>query len=116
MQRLKDYFDYRFAQLDRIIGFVEVKVTDPSIDQEALEEEPESGLSAIGAGSRDVITTDGACVRFAGNDGSAAYTIYTCAGTIADSGRCERVLSAPLRPGIYIVTTTDGAAAKVRIR
>lgn len=118
VQRLKDYFDYRFAQLDRIIGFVDVAVTDPSIDQEALEEEePESGVTAIGAaGMRSVITTDGACVRFGGDDRSDSYTIYTCAGTIADSGRCARVLSAPLRPGIYIVTTTAGAAAKVRIR
>ena len=67
-------------------------VTDPSIDQEALEEEPESGVTAIGAaGMRSVITTDGACVRFGGDDRSDSYTIYTCAGTIAEEHTCLAV-------------------------
>lgn len=112
--RLKDYLEYRFAQLDRIIGLVDVPVTDPDVDQEALDGEDVPGgvPSVISDGGS--IHADGACVRFTGLSG--AYRIFTATGGLASAGDCSAGLSAALAPGLYVVTTDAGVSAKVVIR
>ena len=108
VQRVKDYLNERFAQLDRIIGTVEVEVTNPDIDQEELEDDGTGAVEQVKTSNRCRVTVDGACVRFIDTEGD--YAIYTMSGTIADRGNCSRVLSRPLESGIYIVVTPGGTA------
>ena len=108
VQRVKDYLNERFAQLDRIIGTVEVEVTNPDIDQEELEDDGTGAVEQVKTSNRCRVAVDGACVRFIDTEG--AYAIYTMSGTIADRGNCSRVLSRPLESGIYIVVTPGGTA------
>ena len=108
VQRVKDYLNERFAQLDRIIGTVEVEVTNPDIDQEELEDEGTGAVEQVKTSNRCRVAVDGACVRFIDTEGD--YAIYTMSGTIADRGNCSRVLSRPLESGIYIVVTPGGTA------
>lgn len=108
VQRVKDYLNERFAQLDRIIGTVEVEVTNPDIDQEELEDDGTGAVEQVKTSNRCRVAVDGACVRFI--DTKGAYAIYTMSGTIADRGNCSRVLSRPLESGIYIVVTPGGTA------
>lgn len=108
VQRVKDYLNERFAQLDRIIGTVEVEVTNPDIDQEELEDDDTGAVEQVKTANRCRVTVDGACVRFIDTEGD--YAIYTMSGTIADRGNCSRVLSRPLESGIYIVVTPGGTA------
>ena len=114
VQHVKDYLNSRFAQLDRIIGTVPVDVTNPDIDQEELEDEPSGGIARIDATPRQPIAADGACVRFNGLTGS--YRIFDLSGSQVDAGDCSRVLSAPLRQGLYIVVAGNGTSAKVIVR
>ena len=108
VQRVKDYLNERFAQLDRIIGTVEVEVTNPDIDQEELEDDGTGAVEQVKTANRCRVAVDGACVRFIDTEGD--YAIYTMSGTIADRGNCSRVLSRPLESGIYIVVTPGGTA------
>ena len=108
VQRVKDYLNERFAQLDRIIGTVEVEVTNPDIDQEELEDDGTGAVEQVKTSNRCRVAVDGACVRFIDTEGD--YAIYTMSGTIADRGNCSRVLSRPLESGIYIVVTPGGTA------
>lgn len=108
VQRVKDYLNERFAQLDRIIGTVEVEVTNPDIDQEELEDDGTGAVEQVKTSNRCRVAVDGACVRFIDTEGD--YAIYTMSGTIADRGSCSRVLSRPLESGIYIVVTPGGTA------
>ena len=108
VQRVKDYLNERFAQLDRIIGTVEVEVTNPDIDQEELEDDGTGAVEQVKTANRCRVAVDGACVRFIDTEGDCA--IYTMSGTIADHGNCSRVLSRPLESGIYIVVTPGGTA------
>ena len=108
VQRVKDYLNERFAQLDRIIGTVEVEVTNPDIDQEELEDDGTGAVEQVKTANRCRVEVDGACVRFIDTEGD--YAIYTMSGTIADRGNCSRVLSRPLESGIYIVVTPGGTA------
>ena len=108
VQRVKDYLNERFAQLDRIIGTVEVEVTNPDIDQEELEDDDTGAVEQVKTSNRCRVAVDGACVRFIDTEGD--YAIYTMSGTIADRGNCSRVLSRPLESGIYIVVTPGGTA------
>lgn len=108
VQRVKDYLNGRFAQLDRIIGTVEVEVTNPDIDQEELEDDGTGAVEQVKTANRCRVAVDGACVRFIDTEGD--YAIYTMSGTIADRGNCSRVLSRPLESGIYIVVTPGGTA------
>ena len=108
VQRVKDYLNERFAQLDRIIGTVEVEVTNPDIDQEELEDDGTGAVEQVKTANRCRVAVDGACVRFIDTEGD--YAIYTMSGTIADHGNCSRVLSRPLESGIYIVVTPGGTA------
>ena len=108
VQRVKDYLNGRFAQLDRIIGTVEVEVTNPDIDQEELEDDGTGAVEQVKTSNRCRVAVDGACVRFIDTEGD--YAIYTMSGTIADRGNCSRVLSRPLESGIYIVVTPGGTA------
>lgn len=108
VQRVKDYLNERFAQLDRIIGTVEVEVTNPDIDQEELEDDGTGAVEQVKTTNRCRVAVDGACVRFIDTEGD--YAIYTMSGTIADRGSCSRVLSRPLESGIYIVVTPGGTA------
>ena len=108
VQRVKDYLNERFAQLDRIIGTVEVEVTNPDIDQEELEDDDTGAVEQVKTANRCRVAVDGACVRFIDTEGD--YAIYTMSGTIADRGNCSRVLSRPLESGIYIVVTPGGTA------
>ena len=108
VQRVKDYLNERFAQLDRIIGTVEVEVTNPDIDQEELEDDGTGAVEQVKTSHRCRVAVDGACVRFIDTEGD--YAIYTMSGTIADRGNCSRVLSRPLESGIYIVVTPGGTA------
>lgn len=108
VQRVKDYLNERFAQLDRIIGTVEVEVTNPDIDQEELEDDGTGAVEQVKTSNRCRVAVDGACVRFIDTEGD--YAIYTMSGTIADHGNCSRVLSRPLESGIYIVVTPGGTA------
>ena len=108
VQRVKDYLNGRFAQLDRIIGTVEVEVTNPDIDQEELEDDGTGAVEQVKTSNRCRVAVDGACVRFIDTEGD--YAIYTMSGTIADRGNCSRVLSRPLECGIYIVVTPGGTA------
>ena len=108
VQRVKDYLNERFAQLDRIIGTVEVEVTNPAIDQEELEDDGTGAVEQVKTANRCRVAVDGACVRFIDTEGD--YAIYTMSGTIADHGNCSRVLSRPLESGIYIVVTPGGTA------
>lgn len=108
VQRVKDYLNERFAQLDRIIGTVEVEVTNPDIDQEELEDDGTGAVEQVKTANRCRVAVDGACMRFIDTEGD--YAIYTMSGTIADRGNCSRVLSRPLESGIYIVVTPGGTA------
>ena len=108
VQRVKDYLNERFAQLDRIIGTVEVEVTNPDIYQEELEDDGTGAVEQVKTSNRCRVAVDGACVRFIDTEGD--YAIYTMSGTIADRGNCSRVLSRPLESGIYIVVTPGGTA------
>ena len=108
VQRVKDYLNERFAQLDRIIGTVEVEVTNPDIDQEELEDDGTGAVEQVKTSNRCRVAVDGACVRFIDTEGD--YAIYTMSGTIADRGNCSTVLSRPLESGIYIVVTPGGTA------
>lgn len=108
VQRVKDYLNERFAQLDRIIGTVEVEVTNPDIDQEELEDDGTGAVEQVKTSNRCRVAVDGACARFIDTEGD--YAIYTMSGTIADRGNCSRVLSRPLESGIYIVVTPGGTA------
>ena len=90
VQRVKDYLNERFAQLDRIIGTVEVEVTNPDIDQEELEDDGTGAVEQVKTSNRCRVAVDGACVRFIDTEGD--YAIYTMSGTIADRGSCSRVL------------------------
>ena len=108
VQRVKDYLNERFAQLDRIIGTVEVEVTNPDIDQEELEDDGTGAVEQVKTANRCRVAVDGACVRFIDTEGD--YAIYTMSGTIADRGNCSRVISRPLESGIYIVVTPGGTA------
>ena len=108
VQRVKDYLNERFAQLDRIIGTVEVEVTNPDIDQEELEDDGTGAVEQVKTANRCRVAVDGACVRFIDTEGD--YAIYTMSGTTADHGNCSRVLSRPLESGIYIVVTPGGTA------
>ena len=108
VQRVKDYLNERFAQLDRIIGTVEVEVTNPDINQEELEDDGTGAVEQVKTANRCRVAVDGACVRFIDTEGD--YAIYTMSGTIADRGNCSRVLSRPLESGIYIVVTPGGTA------
>ena len=108
VQRVKDYLNERFAQLDRIIGTVEVEVTNPDIDQEELEDDGTGAVEQVKTANRCRVAVDGACVRFIDTEGD--YAIYTMSGTIADRGNCSRVLSRPLESGIYILVTPGGTA------
>ena len=108
VQRVKDYLNERFAQLDRIIGTLEVEVTNPDIDQEELEDDGTGAVEQVKTANRCRVAVDGACVRFIDTEGD--YAIYTMSGTIADRGNCSRVLSRPLESGIYIVVTPGGTA------
>ena len=108
VQRVKDYLNERFAQLDRIIGTVEVEVTNPDIDQEELEDDGTGAVEQVKTSNRCRVAVDGACVRFIDTEGD--YAIYTMSGTIADRGNCSRVLSRPLESGVYIVVTPGGTA------
>lgn len=114
VQRIKDYLNGRFAQLDRIIGRVEVAVTNPDIDQEEIEDEGTGAVGSITAPQPATVVADGACVRFLNPEG--CYTIYTLSGGMVESSHCSRRLSAPLQPGIYIVATTHSGSAKIVIR
>lgn len=108
VQRVKDYLNERFAQLDRIIGTVEVEVTNPDIDQEELEDDGTGAVEQVKTSNRCRVAVDGACVRFIDTEGD--YAIYTMSGAIIDRGSCSRVLSRPLESGIYIVVTPGGTA------
>ena len=69
VQRVKDYLNERFAQLDRIIGTVEVEVTNPDIDQEELEDEGTGAVEQVKTSNRCRVAVDGACVRFIDTEG-----------------------------------------------
>ena len=69
VQRVKDYLNERFAQLDRIIGTVEVEVTNPDIDQEELEDDGTGAVEQVKTSNRCRVAVDGACVRFIDTEG-----------------------------------------------
>ena len=72
VQRVKDYLNERFAQLDRIIGTVEVEVTNPDIDQEELEDDGTGAVEQVKTSNRCRVAVDGACVRFIDTEGDYA--------------------------------------------
>lgn len=111
VQRVKDYLNYRFAQLDSLIGTVDVAVENPDIDQEELEGEGSGAVERVGVTVQPAVTVDGACVRFLDAEGD--YVIYSLSGAEADRGHCSRVLSKQLDSGIYIVVTPKKATKVV---
>lgn len=91
VQALRSYLNTRFKRLDPLMGY------DANLSAVQTVEAPEFDLDVV----------NHAFVA------STPFSVYNAQGMLVEANTCA---TAPLTPGIYIVTTTDGKSMKIALR